>query len=81
MTNLYSSLMGGILCIDSQVHWVPLIFCWIMFLLMIYVCCIWRLSPVLCAYPWGFTVLTEDVKGSFDSMNTKEWFFQLKINK
>ena len=22
--------------------------------------------------------MSEDVKGSFDSLNTKEWFFQLK---
>ena len=32
----------------------------------------------LCADPWGISVMTEDVKGSFDSMNTKEWFFRLK---
>ena len=41
----------------------------------------WRLSPVIfCADPWGISVMTEDVKGSFDSMNTKEWFFRLKKN-
>ena len=30
---------------------------------------------LFCADPWGISVMTEDVKGSFDSMNTKEWFF------
>ena len=50
----------------------------VLFLPMMYVCLVLRLSPVCSADPWGFTVLTEDLKGSFDSMNTKEWFFPLK---
>ena len=45
---------------------------------MMYVCWVLRLSPVFFADPWGITVLTEDVKGSFDSMNTKERFFRVK---
>ena len=40
----------------------------VLFLLMMYVCLVLRLSPVFLADPWGITVLTKDVKGSFDSI-------------
>ena len=78
MIDSYNSLMRRIFCRDSQVLWVPCIsagFC-----LVFDVCMLdWRSSPVIfCVVPWGISVMTEDVKGSFDSMNTKEWFFRLK---
>ena len=51
-------------------------------LIMTYVCWIGEYHLLFfCADPWGISVMTEDVKDSFDSMNTKEWFFRLKKRK